>query len=217
MSLEDEAKATLSRIEGAAAGLPQARGWLSAHRGWFIMGAIALLLLLVGYGAGRYATPAKVVTQTVTKTVTQDKIVYQDRVVTQKVLVEKEKRITHTVTVTDKKPTGEVVTTVTQDNHVDEDETEGVTKTDDKSKTETKLTKQSVVQTKTVTNQPNWRIGAGLGYAIPYALGHASPGVPGMRGAVVDVEAARRLGGPVWIGVKANTQGVLGFGLAVEF
>jgi hypothetical protein len=80
----------------------------------------ALLLLLLGYGAGRYATPAKVVEKEVVKTQLQDKIVYKDRVVTQKVLVEVAKRDTHTVTATTKKPDGTVTTTVTRDEHVDE-------------------------------------------------------------------------------------------------
>jgi hypothetical protein len=188
-----------------------------SRRPWLWAVVAALLLLLLGYGAGRYATPAKVVEKEVVKTQLQDKIVYKDRIVTQKVLVEVAKRDTHTVTATTKKPDGTVTTTVTRDDHVDEHKKDDTNTTETASKVETKVITQTVEKLKIVQSQASWRVSAGVGVSVPHFLGQGDVGIPGMQGAVVTVGADRRIVGPLWLGVWGTTQGAVGADLAMSW
>lgn len=187
------------------------------HKGIVIAVVACLLCLLLGYGGGRYAQPAKVVEKEKVVTVDHDVIKYQDRIVTQKVYVEVEKEHKHQETTTTKKPDGEVVTTTKTDTDVDESTKADTNKTEEKVVYQDRIVTQTVEKEKLVLRQPDWRISAGAGYSIPYALGQASPGVPGMQGFVVNAGVDRRIVGPVWLGVQGNTQGVVGLQLSAVF
>lgn len=187
------------------------------HKGVVIAIGVAILCLLLGYGSGRYVQPAKVVEKEKIVTQIQEKIVYQDRVVTQKVLVEVEKKQQHTETTTTKKPDGEIVTTTKTDINTDERTKDSESKTEEKVVYKDRVVQQVVEKEKIVTNQPDWRVAAGAGYSIPYALGADSPGVPGLQGFVINAEVDRRILGPVWLGVQGNTQGVVGLTISGVF
>lgn len=205
-------------IDAAKTAEPKVEAFFSGKKKkWIALAIGALLLLALGYGAGRYASPAKEVTKDKIVTRVQEKVVYQDRVVTQKVTVEVQKRDTHRSTVTSKKPDGTVVTIETVDEHVDEDEKTGTKKSEASSGTTERRSIQTVEHTRVVEGQPNWHFRAGVGISVPYYLGQGSVGVPGLKGVVVEVGADRRIFGPASLGVWANTQGALGVEAAVSW
>lgn len=180
---------------------------------WVAAFLVALALFGGGYGFGRYGTPAKVVTKDHVVEKLVDKIVYQDKVVEKVVYVKVAKKDEHVVTTTTKKPDGTVTTTVVKDEHVATNTSTNTDKIDTVNKTEDKKLDKVEDHTKLVLNQPNWRVAVGAGYSIPFALGQPSPGIPGLQGAVLQVEVDRRVAGPFWLGVFGNSQGVLGVNL----
>lgn len=187
------------------------------HKKTIIAIAAVLLALILGYGGGRYAQPAKVVEKEKIVTQIQEKLVYQDRVVVQKVLVEVEKKHEHVETTTTKKPDGEVVTTTKTDTNTDETTKENETKTEEKVVYKDRIVQQVVEKEKLVLRQPDWRIAAGVGVSIPHYLGQQDVGVPIPYGLVIQAEADRRIIGPVWLGVFGNTQGTAGLMLSAVF
>ena len=172
---------------------------------------VAVLLAGGGYAFGRYGQPAKVVE----KEKIVEKIVYQDKIVEKIVKVMVQDKNKHTETTTHKFPDGTVVTKTTTD-----------TKTDTKTNTDIDKTEEKVVYKDRIVEKekiveaakPGWRVGAGIGLSIPSTfLGEPQIGVPGLRGAVVEVGVDRRVFGPLWAGLHANTQGTVTLGLSGEF
>jgi hypothetical protein len=218
-NIEAEVK---SAVSGAAATATAdlAKTSSSTRKRW-LLALLALVLFAGGVAAGRFGLPAKVVTKTdiQTKTVTLTKTQYVDRIVTQKVYVKDTKEAQHVVQTETKKPDGTDVITTTTDTstdtgtHVNTDtnNTTNATKTADAS------TDKTVDKTKTVSNMPDWMVQGGVGISIPYYLGQSSPGVPGLKGIVVDASLSRRIIGPFWLGLGANTQGVLSAKLTGTF
>lgn len=169
-----------------------------------------LSLLVLGFALGRFTNKPKVVE----KTVTQEKIVYQDRIVEHKVYVISETKKEHKVTEIVKKPDGSTTTIITQDTNTDKDTKADTNKTQTEQKNETLL----VTKEKTTDAYPNWRIGAGAGVSVPLLLGQAPEiGIPGMKGSYLELELDRRLGGPVWLGIRGSTLGNVGLNLSVTF
>jgi hypothetical protein len=190
--------------------------WSNHKKTIIVIGAV-LLALLLGYGGGRYAQPAKVVEKEKIVTQIQEKVVYQDRIVTQKVLVEVEKKRVHRETTTTKKPDGEVVTTTKVDTNTDTDTKDNESKVEEKVVYKDRIVQQVVEKEKLVLRQPDWRIAAGVGVSIPHYLGQPDVGVSIPYGLVIQAEADRRILGPVWLGVFGNTQGTAGLMLSAVF
>lgn len=179
--------------------------WLKAHPAIRTV-VLCLIVFALGFGTAIFAQPAKVVEKTKTVTQYQDKIVYQDRVVTkiQYVQVEKKHETSTSTTTTQKDGTSTTTTQTTTDTNNNVNQT---TDTDEnKTKTETKYVTQIVEKTKTVLQQPDWRVYAGVGYQFAKFAGQNETGIPGMDGIVVQAGADRRIIGPVFLGVSLNTQ-----------
>lgn len=191
--------------------------FLNNHKKTLLFVLIGLALLVGAYSFGRYAQPAKVVTQTVTQTRVETRVEYQDRVVTQKVYVQKEKTHEHTETTVEKKPDGTTVTHVTKDKNTDETKNTQTNSTDDKNLSKDAKTETVVTETKIVINsvRPNWRVGLGGGVSIPTLIGHNEMGIPGLKSAVIQVEVGRRLFGPLFLDAFGNSQGTVGLGLSL--
>lgn len=192
---------------------------------WIWLPLVALLMFGAGFGSGRYALPAKVVTQEKVQVVTTEKVVVQTKVETQvKVVYVKDKTVAvdkHETKVETKNPDGTVVTKTETDTKSKTDEKTN-TQTDSKTsvgvvKTDDLSNKTTTVVTKTVTNQPSWVIRAGVGIGIPTFLGEKQLGVPGMKGFVVEAGVSRRVIGPFHIGLFGNTQGTVGLDLSGNF
>jgi len=172
-----------------------------------------------GYAFGRYEQPAKIVTTEKLVTVVQEKIVYQDRVVIKEVKVKDKDTDKHTETTTTKKPDGTVVTTTKTDTHVDEHTDTKKDTTEEKTKVVEKVVEKTVEKTKLVESKKmDWIVHGGLGVSVPVLLGQGTQqGVPGLKGAVIQVGVDRRVVGPFYIGVFGDTQGVAGLRLAGAF
>jgi hypothetical protein len=126
---------------------------------------IALVLVLVGYFTGRYATPPTVVTKVETK------------------VVEVIKKDVKTIVKETRKPDGTVVTT---------------TKTHDKSVDKRTDTQTAIVAKKS----PDWIFGVSTTFTNTQVYG---------------VEINRRVLGPLFIGVMADTSGNSAAKLLIEF
>ena len=187
-----------------------AKGFWNKNRNAIIVGLVALLLFPAGYLTGKFANPSKIVE----KTVTQEKLVYQDKIVERVVYVQAKKEKTHTVTEVTEKPDGTKTTKTSEDTSTDTD-----TKVDEDKKEEITKTEVKIVEKLKIIDsfRPGWRVSAGVGLAIPVFLGHEQIGVPGLQGAVINAEVSRRVVGPFWVNIHANTMGVLGLGVAGEF
>lgn len=180
------------------------------HKKTLLLVLGAVLLFLLGFGTAKFASPAKVTEKTVVQTQVKTVIQYQDRIVYQKVLVAQEATHRHVAKVITKKPDGTIVTQVTSDTDSKDSQNININKTDDKTKDTTQTVAQTVTIVKTVTNQPNWTLGAGIGYSLPHIWNPATVGIPGMQGAVVQIELDRRILGPISMGAFVNTQATVG-------
>lgn len=187
---------------------------------WLALVLLALVLFGGGYGVGRWAQPAKIVEKTVTVEKVVEKTTEKTEDHTQVNAshdTSDDKKI-HRVTVEVKKPDGTTTTTKTEDISSDKD-------THDKSvTTEVKYVDRVVEkwQDKIVTKeveklaQPRWDVYAGVGVDVLHYLGQPQHGVPNMQGVVVQVGGDVRVGGPIWLGVFANTESVVGLNLRLS-
>lgn len=196
-----------------------------------IVKIMCVLALVAGaYGFGRYAQPAKVVVTEHVVTVEKQVIVTQ--VVTktqiQVVKVRDTQKDVHKVEVTEKKADGTVTTTVT---------------TDDKSKSQTDVTKDAtatsqtntvdktlLTQTddkKTVTtydSKPKWSLTLQPGFEFGEALGVTSgsynllsKALPMAPHLMANVGIEHRLLGPILVGAWANTRLDAGLSVRLEW
>jgi hypothetical protein len=204
---------------------PKAQQLLGDNKHWLSLILIAVALFGGGMAVGRYTLPAKVVTTEKVHEVVKDRIVEvvktEVRVVEVKIHDSKQAEKVHRVTVEGIDPPGCKSKTVTEDINIDtvvhDNTNTNSTEIKYVDRVVEKWQDRIVEKTKTVLNQPNWRVAAGAGVAIPYFLGQGSPGVPGLQGAVINVEADRRIIGPFWLGIHGNTQGVVGLNLSGVF
>lgn len=200
---------------------PAAKDFVENHRHWIYLVLAAILLAGGGFAVGRYLTPPATITTEKVHEVTKDVVVTKTEIQIQKVYIhdsEKQEKI-HRVVAETTATDGSKTKTTTEDIGVD------TVVHDNTHDTEVKYVDRVVekyvdriVEKKTQVLKTNdWRIAAGAGIAIPYFLGQGSPGIPGLQGAVINVEADRRIIGPFWMGLQGNSQGVVGLNLSAVF
>lgn len=170
----------------------------------------------LGYGSGRYLTPAQVVVTETVKEVIQEKIVIQKEIEVKvvKVFIEKkaeEREITET-----KKPDGTVVITTKEKINTDTKIDESTDKKE-KEKTEADLlaSKEAAKKTETIFSKPNIRLGFQTGYNFRDLLDTRTFGKGGM---IFGISAEKRLirNLPIFVGIWANNQGAGGVGVSYE-
>jgi hypothetical protein len=200
-------------------------------RQYAVYAGIGLLLVLVGFGAGRYSTPDKVVTVDHTQELTKDfeqktreTIASEYEVKLQQVkqqLLAEQKENSEVHTRIERKADGSVV--ITKD-----EKTRSDTKTDSRTDTTTntqtdKKETEKVVEyrdrevvkvvehDKLVENaKPDWRIGVTAGVDVLDAWkGNLAP--------VYGGSVARRVAGPIFLGVFGDSRGVAGVGIQLDF
>lgn len=173
---------------------------------------ILIAAAFAGLLIGHFVKPkVNNITHETVKTQTVTKIQYQDRLVTQIKYI-KNKAENKTTVTTDKKPTGEVITTTVADNV----ET-NVNKNTDQTDTKT-IASTSTSKTETVIDAgpPKWRLGASVGYNFLYLNGQ-SLGIPGMKGTVVGLELDRNILGGFYIGLSVTTQATISLRLNYQW
>jgi len=193
-----------------------------------ILAGLALVLAGGSFAAGRYSAPDKVVTVEKVREVEKQvivKVVETDKVIEALKNVSQQKNV-KTKKVTVKAPDGTTTTTT---------ETEDKTKTDTQDKTkEAETTKE--VETKVVEkivekevtkiverSRPNWRLQLQTGFDVAALTNRADPYslLPSdsdlVRYMVLGIGVERRLLGPLSAGAWANTHGMGGLTLSLEF
>lgn len=167
---------------------------------------VALVALAVGLAAGRFAAPAVVETKEV------ERLVYRDLSVTDITrgftfarTVERTVWRNVTTTVTDAGTTTVDLTT----EH--EGAAESGTVTEQLHRVEIVEVERAVIREKTVTLQPDWRVGAQVGASWN------APLVPIAGPLVLGLSAERRIVGGLSAGVWVNTVGAAGGSLSLAF
>jgi hypothetical protein len=170
-----------------------------------LIGAAALALLLAAYSAGRYATPAKVVTKN--RFVEVEKVVERVRVETVIQTVEVVKKDVRTVTRWEKNPDGRVIVTKTEE---DKTETKNEADTATKAESVKVVEREKIVERLKIveSKRPDWLIGAQIGVKDVFAP---------LNGTIYGATIDRRIIGSAYLGVWANTSGAVGVGLRLEF
>lgn len=197
-------------------------GFWEKHKNWLPKTLGCLALVALGYGFGRYAQPAKVVTTEKVVTVEKQVVVTQIKTEVQiaKVYLKNSDEKIHRVTTETKKPDGSDVKTVSEDINIDSVVHENNTQTE--IKYVDKIVEKEVVKTvdkeKLVyRDSANWRLGANVGYSIPHLLDNAGVGVAGLNGLVLGAQVDRKVLGPIYLGVFGNTQGTVGLAVSAGF
>lgn len=190
---------------------------------WLRNALIALLLLLLGYGTGRYLAPSKVVIQDHVVTVEKEVVVtqVQTQIKVVKVVDTSSDRKVHRTTTETTKPDGTKVETTTED--IDAAKTSH--EADDTNKSQqansTSTTDKKIDSTHTevkITERPGWHMGVDLGLNLSHMIGNdPNVGIPGLRGAVVGVHAEHRVIGPLFLGLFGNSMGAAGLSVSAEF
>lgn len=199
----------------------KARSFFADNKHLWIIIVIAVALFGGGLAVGRFALPPKTVvtekihetTKTDVKVVTQTetKIVYVHDAQTQQKI--------HRTIVEGINPPGCVSKTTTEDINVDSvihDNTNS-TQIQYVDRVVEKWQDRIVEKTTTTLSQPNWSLGAGVGYDFTSIAGIGQHGIPGMKGLVVQADLSRRVLGPLYMGVFLNTELVAGVGLHVAW
>lgn len=189
-----------------------------ASNRWVQLTGVALLLFALGYGTGRFAQPARVVEKTVYQDKVVEKVIYQDKVVEKVVKVYVKSKNLHTETSTEKRPDGTVVTKTTTDVKTDTKTDTTADKAAEKVVYKDRIVEKLVVKEKLVeAKKIDWLVHAGVGISVPTLLGKAQPGVPGLKGAVIEAGVDRRVIGPLFMGVFGDSQGTVGLKLTGAF
>jgi hypothetical protein len=179
---------------------------------------VGLVLAGGGYFVGRYAQPAKTITKEKTVTVEKERVVFQDRIVIKEVKVKDKKQNRHVETITEKKPDGTVITKTVSDTKTDTKTNTNTDTTEDKTKTVERVVEKVVEKTKVVEAKKNdWIIHGGVGVSIPTLMGSDQQGIPGLKGAVIQLGIDRRVVGPFYLGLFGDSQGVAGLRLSGVF
>jgi hypothetical protein len=170
-------------------------------------------LLAIGYGAGRYTTPEKVVETEKLKVVEVEKqvVVVQKEVEVKivRVVEEKKDRVTTTTTETGKDGTSK--TTIIEKEKTDTHVAEGSASTGKESSSSTTEKAKEVVKevVKVVENLPEWNFGAGVGLELNTSIlsGKLTPY------GIFSVE--KRIIGSFYGGAWGTTNGALGLGVSL--
>ncbi len=161
---------------------------------------LAVVVLLVGaFATGRYTVQATVVEKEKVVTVEVEKVVTVEKVVEKKIYVYVEKKDTHTETVETKQPDGTVITKTVTDTKTDTTASSVETKVDDKAVTTTSTETKVDDKSKTTTAKAEWRLRVDAGAGARFGTGQLIPIL------VLGVGAERRIVGPFWMGVWAQT------------
>lgn len=190
--------------------------WMKAHPR--LRAAIVLVIVFaLGFGTSFYVKPAQVIEKEKIVEHIKTEVQYKDKIVEKKVYVAVEKKHEIATTTVNTHPDGTATTTTTTTTDVNS----GVNETTDTTAThvitETKYVDRIVEKEKQVLRQPDWRVGVGLGYSFATLAGQPEIGLPSMHGLVVQAGAARRILGPVFVGVSLNTQGTAFVNLSASF
>ena len=193
-----------------------------------ILAGLALVLVGGGYAAGRYAAPDKVVVTERVVTVHDIqivKVVETDKVLAALKNVTQQKNV-KTKKVTVKAPDGTTTTTTETE---DKTKTDSQEKTKEEEKTKTVEIKKEIeiqerVVTKTVErNRPDWKLSLQTGFDVAALTGKSTPFslLPSdsdlVRYMVLGLGVEHRLIGPLSAGAWANTHGMGGLTLSLEF
>lgn len=185
----------------------------------FVAGGLGLLL--VGYGWGRYATPAKVVTKTEVQVVQTEHVV--EKVVTEikVVKVDNTQKSSHHAVYDVSHPDG------TKEHHetTDENVSQVIQTQADKlidvvhEKETIKYVDKEVVKT-VEAKKPDWRLGALAGFSIPETFGSQKEGyrlLPSLGAVQLGVDLDRRILGPISVGVWGLSSGSVGVKVGLEW
>ena len=184
-----------------------------------LLPVLGLLLFAAGAAVGRFGTPDKIVFKDKIVEHVVEKIVVQEHVVEKKIYIQAKKEKVRKETTTTKTPDGTETTKTVEETQTDTDTKENQDKATEKIVYQEKIVEKIVEKEKLVlSKKSDWRIAAGAGVSIPTTfLGKDEIGVPGLRGAVIQLEADRRIIGPFYLGVFGNTQGVVGLTISGQF
>lgn len=194
-----------------------------------VLGFVTTLVLVgAGYAAGRYATPDKIVVTEKIVTVQTEKAVSTmetDKILNALQTLNRNNDV-KVIRITEKAPDGTTRITETS-----EDKSKIASKTESQSKerqVETKIVEKLVYQDREVTktverSRPQWALALQPGFDVAGALGRGdgysllpSSGSV-LRHVVIGASLERRILGPVSGGIWANTAGMGGVTLKVEF
>lgn len=199
----------------------KAESFLSTNKHWVYIVLIALALFGAGVAIGRFMLPPQTVVTEKVREVTKTQVVTQTKTEVQVVKVhdaQTQSRVHRTITEGIDPPGCRSKTTV-EDINVDSvvhDNTHD-TRIQYVDRVVEKWQDRIVEkQTKTLS-QPDWSMYAGAGVDVMYFLGQGQHGIPGLQGFVVQAGIDRRILGPFWAGVWANTEGVAGLNLRVTW
>lgn len=179
-----------------------------------ILAAAGVLAMLIGYGAGRYAQPArvevreKVITKTVEVAATTKE---SASVSTSKTDI---RSVTHWRIRYLEKPDGTVERTAEGDSGQSTEHAQAHEEA--KRETEVRYVDRFVDREKVViktSERPGWAIGAQVGSSASRLAGHD----PGLRSLVYGGAVERRLIGPAWVTAYGTSTAELGIGLRWEF
>jgi hypothetical protein len=169
------------------------------------LGVVALALL-VGFAFGKFTTKPNIKIQEKVVTQIQTQVVYKDKIVTNTVVVHDKAKNLIEDTTTDKKPDGEVITTV-HEHLVENTQSTNNSQTVKQDQGTDKTTEtQTATKTTTITqSQANWRLAAfaGLNTSGLKAPGSLLISGPLEYGGEID----HRFIGPIWLGALAEKSG----------
>lgn len=191
---------------------------------WKRLGIYVVAVVLIfgaGTATGHWVTPPRTVVTEKVKEVEKQVVVVQTKTEIKTVYVHDKTQAekVHRVVAETTNKDGTSTKTTTEDINVD-------TVVHDNTNTNTETVKyvDRIIEKqvekfteKKVLNAPDWRVAAGVGIAIPTFLGHEQVGIPGLQGAVIQVELDRRIIGPFFLGAWANSQGTLGLNISGVF
>lgn len=187
------------------------------YRKW-LLPVLGVLIFIGGMFAGQRAMPEKVVFKEIEIEKEVVKVVVQEVVVEKKVYIQAKKEKTRKETTTTKTPDGTETTKTVEETQTDTDTQENQEKVTEKVVYQEKIVEKLVEKEKLVMAKvANWNISGGIGVSIPTFLGKEAMGVPGLNGAVIQLEVDRRVIGPFSMGVFGNTQGTVGLTLSGQF
>lgn len=176
-----------------------------------ISAAVVLLVAVGGFSAGRFSAPLKVETKEVEKVVYKDKIV--EKVVEKVVMVEVKAKAETKIVYVDRVITkeGEVRERIVERTGTTENTNTNtnVAVTDDTNRTSEGSKTVEVI--KTVTLQPNWRVGILVGASLK------DPFIPIAGPLVLGAQVEHRIFGGLSGGLWINTVGAAGAVVSMEF
>lgn len=168
-----------------------------------VCAAVAMLLLLAAFSAGRFSAPLQV------QTIDTVSVKFQDRIVETIKTVEVKGKTETRIVFRDRVVTPDG--TVTEHEREETKTKEDTVKTDDGVKLSDRVNTVDSTHTQTVTLRPSWRVGLQVGASWPKPLlAFAGPLVVGLQ---VDYRIVGGLSAGLWI----NTFGAAGAALSFEF